>query len=90
MPLETRFVFKSQPSDEVDEVEDQLFESFKPVIPDPEFVRRLQHRLVAIPETIIEPRYKIENILIILLGISTGFIVLIFVRWLIKKMLLLF
>lgn len=90
MPMEIKFISNSQPGDEMDEVEDQLFESFKPVIPDPEFVRRLQHRLVASPETILEPRFKIENILIILIGISAGFIVMLFMRRLINKILSLF
>jgi hypothetical protein len=89
--METRVVSNHILADqEIDQVEDQLFDSFRPVIPDPEFVRRLQHRLLVSPDTIIEPRFKIENIFIILIGISTGFIVLLFLKRMITKMLALF
>jgi hypothetical protein len=89
--METRVMTNNSLVDqEIDQVEDQLLDSFKPVIPDPEFVRRLQHRLLVSPDTIVEPRYKVENIFIILIGISTGLIVLVFLKRLINRILALF
>jgi hypothetical protein len=66
-----------QLSAEINEVEDQLQESFKPVIPDPEFVRRLKHRLVAVPSTILEPRFNAESLFYILSGLSVALLILV-------------
>jgi hypothetical protein len=61
-----------QPDNTYDEVEEQLQESFKPVIPDPEFVRRLYHRLTTTPAMVVERRSNAEMLLVVAFGILTS------------------
>ena len=72
----TKTISKEQSNEEINEIEGQLVESFKPVIPDPEFIRRLHHRLVDSPTTVVEPKFDSGDLLIILFGILTGFLIL--------------
>jgi len=70
-----------------DGVEEQLQESFRPVIPDPEFVRRLYRRLTNSPTTVVERRSEAGILLIIALGVLTGVVGLMLVKRLLDALL---
>jgi hypothetical protein len=76
-----------QASNQYDEVEEQLTESFRPVIPDPEFVRRLYHRLTYKPAMVVERRSDAEFLLVIALGVLTGSIVILLIKQLVDAVL---
>ena len=72
----TKPLSETQSHEDVNQIEGQLVDSFQPVIPDPEFIRRLHHRLVDSPSTIVEPKFDSGDLFIILFGILTGFLIL--------------
>jgi hypothetical protein len=76
-----------QPLNQYDEVEEQLQESFRPVIPDPEFVRQLYHRLTYKPAMVVERRSDAEFLLVIALGVLTGAVVILLVKRLVDALL---
>jgi hypothetical protein len=76
-----------QAMNQYNEVEEQLQESFRPVIPDPEFVRRLYHRLTYKPAMVVERRTDAEFLLVIAFGVLTGAVVILLVKRLVETLL---
>lgn len=64
-------------------LENQLFASFRPVEPDPQFVNRLKHRLTTPPEVYLEERRKrVSSFLVI----SMGLVGTAFIAWLLHRL----
>ena len=70
-----------------DEVEGQLQESFRPVIPDPEFVRRLYRRLTTTPAMVVERRSDAAMLLVIAFGVLMGAVLLMTIKRIVNRLL---
>jgi hypothetical protein len=63
-------------------LEQELMRSLRPVQPNPEFVTRLQTRLIDPRPTVIEPDSRRIGFIIVLFGLSVGAIVI----WLLRQL----
>lgn len=66
----------------VDDLEQQLKFSLRPVQPSPEFVNHLQHRLTSPPEMTVEREHKILGLLLVATSLFTGLIFIFLMRYL--------
>lgn len=64
----------------VDDLEQQLKFSLRPVQPNPEFVNHLQHRLTSSPEMTVEREHKILGLLLVATSLFTGLILVLIMR----------
>jgi hypothetical protein len=70
--MDVKTQLSKQAIEDLDEVEVQLEETFKPVIPDPEFIRRLHRRLTTPPVTVLEHRTQAVDLILMALGVLLG------------------
>jgi hypothetical protein len=64
----------------VNDLEQQLMFSLRPVQPSPEFVNHLQHRLTSPPSMTVEREYKIFGMLMIAASLFTGAMLVLLLR----------
>jgi hypothetical protein len=66
----------------LDSIETELQRSLRPVRPNPDFVHRLQSRLVSPSTTLVEPPSNSLALLIVGFGLLVG----LFILWLIRQL----
>ena len=64
----------------VDDLEQQLLFSLRPVQPSQEFVSHLQHRLTSPPAMTVDREYKILGMLLIAVSLFSGLLLVLMMR----------
>lgn len=74
------FSYKTPSPEVVENLEQQLFFSLRPVQPSQEFVSHLQQRLTSPPAMTVEREYRALGLLMIAGSLFTGLLIILFMR----------
>jgi hypothetical protein len=74
------FSFKTPSPEVVENLEQQLLFSLRPVQPSQEFVSHLQHRLTSPPAMTVEREYRALGLLMIAGALFSGLLIILFMR----------
>lgn len=72
--------YRTPMPDLVNDLEQQLKFSLRPVQPNPEFVNHLQRRLTSPPSMTVEREYKIFGLLLVAASLFTGALMVLLMR----------